>query len=136
MHPKTNLETYKKYLGAFELCKFQTTENIRQAFIVVFHASTAIYEAIFLKKKIISLKSNTLGEYMISITNYQQKLLGLFSYSLDEKKELNKNLLQAELEKTTENYDPYVKGETMNENSTLGEDKVIDTVKKEYFTNK
>ena len=68
---------YKKYLGEFELCKFQTTENIRQAFIVVFHASTAIYEAIFLKKKIISLKSNTLGEYMISITNYQQKLFVL-----------------------------------------------------------
>ena len=136
LHPKTNLETYKKYLGAFELCKFQTTENIRQAFIVVFHNSTAIYEAIFLKKKIISLKSNTLGKYMISITNYQQKLLGLFSYSLDEKKELNKNLLQATLEKITKNYDHHIKGEMMNENSILGEDKVIDTVKKEYFTNK
>ena len=136
LHPKTNLETYKKYLGAFELCKFQTTENIRQAFIVVFHASTAIYEAIFLKKKIISLKSNTLGEYMTIITNYQQKLLGLFSYSLEEKKELNKNLLQATLEKITKNYDHYIKGEMMNENSILGEDKVIDTVKKEYFTNK
>ena len=73
LHPKTNLETYKKYLGAFELCKFQTTENIRQAFIVVFHASTAIYEAIFLKKKIISLKSNALGEFMTNLTNYQQK---------------------------------------------------------------
>ena len=136
MHPKTGLETYKKYLGEFELCKFKTTENIRQAFIVVFHSSTAIYEAIFLKKKIISLKSNTLGEYMANITNYQQKLLGLFSYSLEEKKELNKNLLQATLEKITKNYDHYIKGEMMNENSILGEDKVIDTVKKEYFTNK
>ena len=135
LHPKTDLETYKKYLGTFELCKYQTSENIRQAFIVVFHSSTAIYEAIFLKKKIISLKSNTLGEYMTNITNYQQKLLGLFSYSLEEKKELNKNLLQAELEKITENYDHYVKGEMMNENSTLGVDKVIDTVKKEYFVN-
>ena len=136
LHPKTNLETYKKYLGAFELCKFQTTENIRQAFIVVFHTSTVIYEAIFLKKKIISLKSNTLGEHMANMINYHQKLYGLFSYSLDEKKELNKNLLQGELEKITENYDHYIKGEMMNENSILGEDKVIDTVKKEYFTNK
>ena len=134
LHPKTNLETYKKYLGAFELCKFQTTENIRQAFIVVFHTSTVIYEAIFLKKKIISLKSNTLGEYLTSTINYQQKLLGLFSYSLDEKKKLNKNLLQAELEKIIEHYDHYKK--VMNENSTLGEDKVIDTIRKEYLTNK
>jgi len=133
LHPKTGLETYKKYLGEFELCKFKTTENIRQAFIVVFHSSTAIYEAIFLKKKIISLKSNTLGEFMADITNHQQKSLGLFSYSLDEKKELNKNLLQAELEKITENYDHYVKGEMMNDDSTLGEDKIINTVRKEYF---
>ena len=136
LHPTSDLNTYKKYLGIFEICKYQTEENIKQAFIVVFHQSTIIADAIFLKKKIISLKSNTLGEYLTSIINYQQKLLGLFSYSLDEKKKLNKNLLQAELEKTTENYDHYVKGEMMNENSILGEDKVIDTIKKEYFTNK
>ena len=135
LHPKTNLETYKKYLGTFELCKFQTTENIGQAFIVVFHASTVIYEAIFLKKKIISLKSNTLGEYLTNTINYQQKLFGLFSYSLDEKKELNKNLLQAELEKITRNYDHHVKEEMMNENFTLGEDKIINTVKQDYFIN-
>ena len=135
LHPSTDLDMYKKYFGTFEICKFQTTENIRQAFIVVFHCSTAIYEAIFLKKKIISLKSNRLGEYITNLTIHHQKLLGLFSYSLDEKKELNKNLLQDELEKITENYDHYIKGEMMNENSTLGEDKVIDTVKKEYFVN-
>ena len=134
LHPKASLETYKKYLGEFELCKFKTTENIKQAFIVVFHTSTVIHEAIFLKKKIISLKSNTLGEHMANMINYHQKLYGLFSYSLDEKKELNKNLLQAELEKITENYNHYIKG-MMNENSTLGEDKVIDTIKKEYIIN-
>ena len=65
-----------------------------------------------------------------------QKRLGFFSYSLDENNELNKNLLQTTLEKITKNYDHYIKGEMMNENSILGEDKVIDTVKKEYFTNK
>ena len=135
LHPTTDLDMYKKYLGTFEMCKFQTTENIRQAFIVVFHSSTAIYEAIFLKKKIISLKSNTLGEFMADITNHQQKSLGLFSYSLDEKKELNKDLLQATLEKITKNYDHYIKEEITSDNSTLGEDKLINTVRKEYFVN-
>ena len=66
---------YKKYLGIFEICKFQTSENIRQAFIVVFHHTTAIDEAIFLKKKIISLKSNALGEFMTNLTNYQQTFI-------------------------------------------------------------
>jgi hypothetical protein len=133
LHPKTDLETYKKYLGTFELCQYQTSENIRQAFIVVFHESTIIADAIFLKKKIISLKSNTLGEYMLDRINYYQKLLGFFSYSLDEKKELNNNLLQTTLEKITNNYDGYIKKVIMADGSTLGEDKIINTVRKEYF---
>ena len=126
---------YKKYLGTFELCKYQTSENIRQAFIVVFHESTIIADAIFLKKKIISLKSNILGEFITDRIDFFQKEYGLFSYSLDEKKELNKDLLQAQLEKITKNYDHYVKKEMMAEDSILGEDKIINTVRKEYFEN-
>ena len=94
-----------------------------------------INDAIFLKKKIISLKSNTLGEYNKDRIDFFQKKYGLFSYSLDEKKELNKNLLQAILEKITKNYDHYIKKEIMADESTLGEDKIINTVRKEYFVN-
>ena len=119
----------------FEICKFETSENIRQAFIVVFHQSTIIADAIFLKKKIISLKSNAFGEYNADRIDYFQKILGLFSYSLEEKKELNKNLLQAKLEKITRNYDHYIKKEMMANDSIPGEDKIINIVKKEYFVN-
>ena len=40
--------------------------------------------------------------------NYYEKRLGLFSYSLEEKKKLNKDLLQDQLEKITKNYDRYI----------------------------
>ena len=136
LHPTSDLNTYKKYLGIFEICKFQTSENIRQAFIVVFHQSTIITDAIFLKKKIISLKSNTLGEYNTDRIDFFQKKYGLFSYSLDEKKELNKDLLEAQLEKITRSYDRYIiKEELITDDSIPGEDKIINTVKKEYFVN-
>ena len=135
LHPTTDLDTYKKYFGLFEMCKNQTSENIRQAFIVVFHESTIISDAIFLKKKIISLKSNTLGEHYMNRINFYQKNFGLFSYSLDEKKELNKDLLQAELEKITKNFDRYIEKEMMVNDQILGEDKIINTVRKEYFVN-
>ena len=59
----------------------------------------------------------------------------LFSYSLEEEKELNKNLLQNTLEKIIKNYDSYIKKEMMAEDSILGEDKIINTVKKEYLLN-
>jgi hypothetical protein len=135
LHPTSDLNTYKKYLGIFEICKFQTSENIRQAFIVVFHQSTIIADAIFLKKKIISLKSNSLGEYNTDRINFFQKKYGLFSYSLDEKKELNKDLLETQLKKITMSYDRYIKEELMADDPILGEDKIINTVKKEYFEN-
>ena len=135
LHPTSDPNTYKKYLGIFEICKYQTEENIKQAFIVVFHQSTIISDAIFLKKKIISLKSNTLGEYNSDRIDFFQKKYGLFSYSLDEKKELNKDLLEAQLEKITRSYDRYIKEELMADDSIPGEDKIINTVKKEYFVN-
>ena len=69
---------------------------------------------------------------ILRIEKYQKRL-GLFSYSLDEKKELNKNSLQTTLEKITENYDHYLKTELMADSFTPGEDMVIDTVRKEYF---
>ena len=50
-------------------------------------------------------------------------------------KELNKNLLQAQLEKITRNYDHYIKKEMMANDSIPGEDKIINIVKKEYFVN-
>jgi len=53
----------------------------------------------------------------------------------EEKKESNKNLLQATLEKITKNYDHYIKEEMMADDFTLEEDKIINTVKKEYFVN-
>jgi len=39
------------------------------------------------------------------------------------------------LEKITKNYDHYIKGELIADDPTLGEDKIINTVKKEYFVN-
>jgi hypothetical protein len=134
LHPTTDLDTCKKYFGSFEICKYQTSENIRQAFIVVFHDSSIISDAIFLRKKIISLKSNTLGKHYNNRIDFYQKKLGLFSYSLDEKRELNNVSLQAELGEITNNYDHYIEKEIMkNNDQILGEDRIINTVKKEYF---
>ena len=69
------------------------------------------------------------------LLNFYQKKLGLFSYSLDEKRELNNDSLQAELGEITNNYDHYIEKEMKNNDQILGEDKIINTVKKEYFAN-
>jgi hypothetical protein len=65
--------------------------------------------------------------------SYYQKLLGLYSYTLEDEKELSKDLLLDELTKISNNYEDYIKKEMMTDDSIPGEDKIINTVKKEYF---
>ena len=67
--------------------------------------------------------------------NFWEKRLGVFSYSLDEKKEIDNNLLLATLENKTKNYDNYINTVLKADDSILGEDKIIDIVRKEYFLN-
>jgi len=135
LHPQSDLKTYSKYLGEFEICRYQTNENIIKAFIIIFHESTIINDAIFLKKKIISLKSSTLGEYIMNRISHYQKLLGLYSYTLEDEKELNKDLLLNELIEISNSYEDYIKKEMMTDDSIPGENKIINTVKQEYFVN-
>ena len=67
--------------------------------------------------------------------NFWEKKLGLYCYSLDKKKEIDSNKLLSTLEEITKNYDHYVKNELMADGSTLGEDKIISIIRKEYFEN-
>ena len=48
---------------------------------------------------------------------------------------LRKPKLNLSEEKITRNYDHYIKKEMMANDSIPGEDKIINTVKKEYFVN-
>ena len=67
--------------------------------------------------------------------NFWEKRLGVFSYSLDEKKEIDNNLLLATLENKIKNYDNYINTVLKADDSILGEDMIIDIVRKEYFVN-
>ncbi len=51
IHPSENLETAKKNYSNFKVTQHETRENIFKAFIVLFHDSSAIIDAILLKKK-------------------------------------------------------------------------------------
>ena len=48
----------KTMIMVFDCIKYKTDEYIRKAFIVVFHESSSIIQAIMLKKRIICLEGN------------------------------------------------------------------------------
>ena len=56
IHPKNDISIIQKKFLNIKFKKFQTEKYIRKAFIVIFHESSAIIQAILLKKKNIIIK--------------------------------------------------------------------------------
>ena len=67
LHPTDNLQLKKKYFPNLEVVQHQTTENTYKAFLVLFIESSAIVDAILLKKRILNLISNFFRRKMQSI---------------------------------------------------------------------
>lgn len=78
LHPSSNFFQVKKYLKDILIVKYKTRFYLKRSKIVLFHESSSVLDAIYLKKKIISLDSNYLGRYF----KYRNKL---YSKALDLK---------------------------------------------------
>ena len=70
---------------------------IKQSFITLFHDSSAILDAIILKKNIIILKSNLLGDYFSGRIRQYERLLNLKSVDINDYQSLKKNNLDLKL---------------------------------------
>ncbi len=58
IHPAYDLEEHKKYFEDIEVVKYKTRELICRAFLVTHFDSSAVTDAIFLNKRLMSLESN------------------------------------------------------------------------------
>ncbi|MDC3071701.1 hypothetical protein OA046_01730 [Candidatus Pelagibacter sp.] len=108
LHPTSNLNEYKRFFDEFELSQFETEKNIYKSFIVIFHESSSIDTAIFLKKKIISLETSLFGKYFTNRIRKYQKSLGLMSLSLNDKLKLKKNELMDKIKVNEIKYNDYI----------------------------
>ena len=97
IHPKNNSTLCLKYLKDFSIKKYKTHEMIKQSFITLFHDSSAILDAIILKKNIIILKSNLLGDYFSGRIRQYERLLNLKSVDINDYQSLKKNNLDLKL---------------------------------------
>ena len=84
IHPNDDLESKKKYFSDFEVVKYQTRENIYKAFIVLFFESTAIIDAILLKKRVVTIISNAMDENQIKAGFHWIKELGIEKINIDD----------------------------------------------------
>lgn len=78
LHPEDDLNFKKNFFLNYEVIKFKTSELISKAFLVIFFDSSAIVDAIFLKKRIISLISKPLGNLALDGSNKYSSETGVY----------------------------------------------------------
>jgi len=133
VHPKNCDKVFFSYFKQFIIKKYQTSKIITKSSIVLFHDSSSITDAILQKKKIISLNSELLGNYLNNSTKLYSKILGLHSIELDKNYELNKIELIKKLNVTKKKINFYAKNNLKSDGNRLGKDKILDIIKKEFL---
>lgn len=133
IHPMDDLKLKKKYFPDFEVVQYQTKENIFKAFIVVFFESSAIVDAILLKKKIITVLSNYLDESQKAHNLRLHNKIGITKINIEDGIPTSKNDFLIHLNNITENYSDHIKSYIAQDENNLGYEKIIKTLKERFF---
>ena len=136
IHPKNNDKYFKKKFKKFKILKFKTNQVIKDSFIVVFHESSSIIDAIIYGKKIISLNSILLGEYLQNRVKSYSSLFGIKSLNLEKQYSFQKNTLLRKLNLDNKKIKKYIKNNLVTDKNKLGKHKVIEIIKKELLNQK
>ena len=131
--PYDNLELKKKYFPNLEVVQFQTPENVHKAFLVLFMDSSAIVEAIFHKKRILTLISNFSGENVIDHSLRWAKRVGFLRINIEDELKINNNKLLSKLDDAKKNYSNYIKSYLAPDENNIGCEKIIKTLKERFF---
>jgi hypothetical protein len=133
IHPNDNLELKKKYFPNLEVVQYQTMENVYKAFLVLFIESSAIVDAILLKKRIINLISNFSGEITMNWSLEWYKRIGFLRINIEDELKINNNKLLSKLDDAKKNYSNYIKSFIAPDGNNIGCEKIIKTLKERFF---
>ena len=89
LHPKTSKKDENKYFKGFHCLRHKTNDIIKQSYLTIFLSSTLISDSIFLKKKILLIKSKLLGNFHLYRVN---RLIEKFNFNyinIDKDKNIN-----------------------------------------------
>ena len=133
IHPSDNLELKKKYFPNSEVVQYQTMENIYKAFLVLFIDSSAIVDAILLKKRILSLNSSFAGENANSHALWWTKKVGFMKFNIDDEIKIDKYKLLSNLDAAKKNYSNYINSYIAPDGDNIGYEKITKTLKERFF---
>ncbi len=90
LHPNSDIFEIKKYLKDISIVKYKTRFFLMRSKLIFFHESSSILDAIFLKKNIISLDSDTLGKYFKYRIKLYSKVFDLKIFNLSKNQNKDK----------------------------------------------
>jgi hypothetical protein len=129
IHPGYELKKFEKYFPNFEVIQFKTREYIYKSFMVTMIDSSAVVDAILLKKKILGLTSNYMG---LNEINYSLDNIGRYGIKhLDIEKDYlkSKEFILGEMKKKINDYDKYISQYLCFDKDISGYEKIIKTLK-------
>ncbi len=133
IHPKDDLESKKKIFSSFKVVKYKTRENILNSFLVIFFESSAIIDAIILKKKIITIYSPYVDDNVKNASNTYRDKIGIHQININEDfKNIESDLIY-KLETNKEKYNNFIDNYVSPNGIEPGYKTIINKLKKNYF---
>lgn len=129
IHPLYDLDHHSKFFKDFKVYKFRTREFVYKSFITTTFDSSAIEDAVVLKKNIIGLNSDFMSENeKYHARNYANKV-GYMSLDLIKEYEITKEDLQMNFKKDKINFDKHKKNFHFLDDFSRSHHKIIDELR-------
>jgi len=133
MHP-SNKKNENSFFSEFEITSKRSMDLVPNAEIIIVTHSSLISNAVMFKKKLISINSKTMGDYLNDLTQRYQKSLNLFSVNIDN--DINVDLTEANkiMNISISNYyEKYINQKLKSSGNQLSRKQIVDIIKKRYF---
>ena len=130
IHPSDDLKLKKNYFKSFKVVQYKTREYIYKSFLVLFFESSAIIDAVLLRKKIMTINSNILDSNQKAAGLHYVKNLGIPILDIDRELtsfRFNKKLVY---KKYLYYINKYI---VADKSEKRGYEKIIYTLKKKFF---
>jgi hypothetical protein len=132
IHPSYNIKKISKIYKGFDVVKFKTKEFIAKSFLVMFYDSSSILDAMFLKKKIIALRSDLMFGHKHASDTYTD-IISFKKINISKEIKINKNKLIIELNNKINLYNKYFNLYASADLKNDGDKEIIKTINKRFF---
>ena len=140
IHPSDNLKEKKNIFSDFIVKQYQTKKYIYQSKLILFFESSAIIDAIILKKKIMTILSNALDKNQTDHNMHYVNEIDIPFLNIDEDLTFDKdtiNKYKYDKKKINKSYNSYINKYIAPDNSNIqGYVKVSNIIKKNFFLRK